>query len=148
MNYWSLTWLIAAVVFGVAEAVTVSLVTIWFAAGAVVAMVAALLGAPVWLQVVLFLAVSVAVLAALRPFAKKYVNGIRRPTNADRVLGVVCPVTEDIDNILGSGTVTVDGKVWSARSAGGETIAAGTLVRPVSIQGVKLIVEAAEAPQK
>ena len=148
MNYWSLTWLIAAVVFGVAEAVTVSLVTIWFAAGAVVAMVAALLGAPVWLQVVLFLAVSVAVLAALRPFAKKYVNGIRRHTNADRVLGVVGPVTEDIDNIRGSGTVTVDGKVWSARSAYGETIAAGTLVRPVSIQGVKLIVEAAEAPQK
>ncbi len=90
-----------------------------------------------------FIAVSVGVLLTLRPFTRKYVNGSKHPTNADRVLGTVCPVTEDIDNIRGTGSVSVDGKVWSARTRDGANIEKGTLVRPVSIEGVKLIVERA-----
>ncbi|MGM9522302.1 MAG: NfeD family protein [Oscillospiraceae bacterium] len=139
-------WIAALVVFLAVEAATVSLVTIWFALGSLCALVAAVCGAQPWLQFVLFVVISGAVLAALRPLAKKYVNVRKKPTNADRVIGMVCPVTESIDNVAGTGAVSVDGKVWTARSANGAKIPEGVLVRPVSIQGVKLIVEEAKRP--
>jgi membrane protein implicated in regulation of membrane protease activity len=137
-------WTIATVVLLLVEVATVSLVTIWFAIGSLCALVATILGAGFWAQIIIFIVVSGGVLALLRPLAKKYINGRKSPTNADRVIGMVCPVTEDIDNISGTGAVSVDGKVWTARSSSGENIPKGTLVKPVSIQGVKLIVEKAE----
>ena len=136
-------WIAAIVVFLVIEAATANLVTVWFAVGSAAALLAERLGAQIWLQALVFIAVSVGVLLTLRPFTRKYVNGSKHPTNADRVLGTVCPVTEDIDNICGTGSVSVDGKVWSARTRDGANIEKGTLVRPVSIEGVKLIVERA-----
>ncbi|MBQ2330257.1 MAG: NfeD family protein [Oscillospiraceae bacterium] len=136
-------WIAAIVVFLVIEAATANLVTVWFAVGSAAALLAERLGAQIWLQALVFIAVSVGVLLTLRPFTRKYVNGSKHPTNADRVLGTVCPVTEDIDNIRGTGSVSVDGKVWSARTRDGANIEKGTLVRPVSIEGVKLIVERA-----
>ncbi|MBQ1729914.1 MAG: NfeD family protein [Oscillospiraceae bacterium] len=136
-------WIAAIVVFLIIEAATANLVTVWFAVGSAAALLAERLGAQIWLQALVFIAVSVGVLLTLRPFTRKYVNGSKHPTNADRVLGTVCPVTEDIDNIRGTGSVSVDGKVWSARTRDGANIEKGTLVRPVSIEGVKLIVERA-----
>ena len=136
-------WIAAIVVFLVIEAATANLVTVWFAVGSAAALLAERLGAQIWLQALVFIAVSVGVLLTLRPFTRKYVNGSKHPTNADRVLGTVCPVTEEIDNIRGTGSVSVDGKVWSARTRDGANIEKGTLVRPVSIEGVKLIVERA-----
>lgn len=133
-------WLAALVVFVIAEAATVQLVSVWFACGALVALVAALLHAPLWLQIVLFLVVSAIALAATRPLVKKSLAKSYRPTNADRVLGKACYVTEKIDNIAGSGEVSASGKMWTARSSTGEIIEKGALVRPVSIEGVKLIV--------
>ena len=135
------TWIAAILVFLVVEAATVGLVSIWFAFGSLCALIAAALGAGIWIQIGLFIVVSAVVMIVLRPLARKYINVRRKPTNADRVIGMICPVTEDIDNIAGTGAVTVDGKAWTARSANGEKIARGDLVRPVSIQGVKLIVE-------
>ncbi|MBQ1768412.1 MAG: NfeD family protein [Oscillospiraceae bacterium] len=136
-------WIAAIVVFLIIEAATANLVTVWFAVGSAAALLAERLGAQIWLQALVFIAVSVGVLLTLRPFTRKYVNGSKHPTNADRVLGTVCPVTEEIDNIRGTGSVSVDGKVWSARTRDGANIEKGTLVRPVSIEGVKLIVERA-----
>ena len=118
-------WIGALVVFVVAEAVTVSLVSIWFALGSLAALIVAFAGGETWLQVLLFAGVSGVVLAALRPAAKKWLVTKRRPTNSDRVLGKRCTVTEDIDNILGTGAVYVDGKTWTARSKDGERIPVG-----------------------
>lgn len=137
-------WLIVMVLFLVVEAATVGLVCIWFAVGALSALIAALLGAEIWLQIVLFLVVSAVALYFTRPLAKKYVNAKVEPTNADMVIGKECRVTEAIDNIAGTGAVYVDGKTWTARSESDEVIPEGTLVTAKSIDGVKLIVAAPE----
>ena len=137
-------WLVVMVLFLMVEAATVGLVCIWFAVGALAALIAALLGAEIWLQIVLFLVVSAVALYFTRPLAKKYVNAKVEPTNADMVIGKECRVTEAIDNIAGTGAVYVDGKIWTARSESDEVIPEGTLVTAKSIKGVKLIVAAPE----
>ena len=137
-------WLIVMVLFLVVEATTVGLVCIWFAAGALIALLAAMCGAQLWLQIVLFLVVSAATLYFTRPLVKRYVNSKVEPTNADMVIGKECRVTETVDNIAGTGAVYVDGKTWTARSADDEVIPEGTLVTAKSIDGVKLIVAAPE----
>ena len=134
-------WIVATVAFAALEAATVGLVSIWFALGSVCALVAAALNASFWIQLIVFIAVSAVVLAFLRPVARKYLKVRARPTNADKVLGTLCPVTEAIDNIAGTGAVTAGGKEWTARSASGAPIPAGERVRAVAIRGVTLIVE-------
>lgn len=133
-------WVIALVVFLVIEAITVGLTSIWFAAGALVAWICALLGAPVWLQVAVFIVVTAVALYFTRPIVKKYINGKIVPTNADANIGKECRVTETIDNIAGTGAVYVDGKTWTARSDNDEVIPEGELVTALRIEGVKLIV--------
>ena len=133
-------WIAAIVVFGVVEAVTAGLVSIWFVPGAVAGLIAAMAGAGLLIQLVLFLAVSAAALAATRPLVKKLSAGRAVPTNADRVLGRTARVTETIDNDSASGAVYVDGKTWTARSADGAVIPAGEPVEITSMEGVKLIV--------
>ena len=137
-------WLIVMVRFLVVEAATVGLVCIWFAVGSLAALLAAMCGAQLWLQIVLFLVVSAATLYFTRPLVKRYVNSKVEPTNADMVIGKECRVTETVDNIAGTGAVYVDGKTWTARSADDEVIPEGTLVTAKSIDGVKLIVAAPE----
>lgn len=133
-------WIAVMVVLLVFEAITVGLTSIWFAVGALVSAVAAMLHAPVWLQIVLFLLVSVIVLYFTRPLVKKYVNGKTQPTNADMIIGADCRVTERIDNISGTGAVYVDGKTWTARSENDEIIEKDELVKACRIEGVKIIV--------
>ncbi len=140
-------WIIVIVGFLALEAATVGLVCIWFAVGGVAALIACALKLDFWVQVVVFLGVSGLVLAVLRPVARKYLNSRRKPTNADRVIGMIAPVTETIDNIAGTGAVVVSGKTWTARSASGGNVAEGALVKILSIQGVKLIVEEAKPAQ-
>ena len=134
-------WLIAVVVFLIVEGIVPGLVSIWFAIGALAALLAAMMHAPLWLQIVWFLVVSVAALALTRPLAKKYVNARTQPTNADRILGKECVVKEEIDNLHGTGAVAVDGKVWTARmDEDGLTAREGEVVVARRIEGVKLIV--------
>ena len=133
-------WIILAVVFLVVELVTVGMVSLWFMVGALVALLAAALGANPWLQILLFLLVSIACFALLYPKLKGFVGRNRHPTNADMVLGKTCIVTQRIDNIADTGAVSVGGKVWSARTANGATAEEGSLVRADDIEGVKLIV--------
>ena len=143
----TILWLVALVVFLVVEGLTVGLVSIWFSAGALAALLLSLWVENIWAQIACFLAVSALCLAAFRPLALKYLNPARRtPTNADRVLGMEGMVTQAIDNLRSTGTVQVRGMDWSARSAGEETIPAGTRVRVVRLEGVKLFVEPEGAP--
>ena len=134
-------WLIAMVALLVIEGIVPGLVSIWFAAGALVALLLSLLNAPLWLQVLLFLLVSLALLVLTRPLAKKYVNSRVTPTNADRIIGKDCVVTEEIDNLRGVGAVSVDGKTWSARMESVDgTAPKGAVVKALRIEGVRLIV--------
>ena len=137
-------WIGAIVLFGVAEAATAGLVSIWFVGGAGAALIAAIFGAPLWLQFVLFLAVSAALLAATRPLARRMLEKTITPTNADRVLGRTARVTEEVDNERPSGAVYIDGKTWTARSEDGTPIAKDKLVEVVRMEGVKLFVKEKE----
>ena len=135
-------WLVAMIVLLIIEGIVPGLVSIWFAIGAFAAMISAILGAPLWLQVLWFFAVSILTLCLTRPFAKKYVNSRATPTNADMLIGKECVITEAIDNVLGTGAVTVGGKVWTARTEepdGKDEI--GKVMTVVKIEGVKLIVK-------
>ena len=141
-----IVWLVLLLLFAGGEAVSVGLTSIWFAAGALAALVAALLGGALWIQITLFLAVSILCMAAVRPLAKKHLNSKVEHTNADRVIGAEAQVTEDIDNIHGKGAVIIRGMTWSARSQDDGPIPTGTLVRVLRIEGVKVFVEPTAAP--
>ena len=138
---WKIVWMALLILFGIGEAVTVGLTSIWFAAGALAALVAALLNGPLWLQIVLFLLVSLLSLLAIRPLASKYLNSKVEPTNADRIIGIETYVLEPINNLQATGTVRISGMVWSARSENDTPISEGTLVRVLRIEGVKVYVE-------
>ncbi len=140
-NIPAIVWLILLLAFAALEGITVGLTSIWFAAGALAALIAALLHGPLWLQIALFLVVSILCLLAVRPLARKFVNTQVQPTNADRVIGAEGRVTEGIDNIQGKGAVTIGGVIWTARSDSDEVIPAGCLVRVLRIEGVKVFVE-------
>lgn len=144
MDYMIWVWLAAAVVFGVVEALTAGLVSIWFVAGSAAALIGAFLGAGLGVQVALFVAVSAAALAVTRPLVRRYTAGKAVPTNLDRVLGDSGKVTETIDNENSTGAVYVDGKTWTARSDDGSVIPAGTVVEILRMEGVKLFVKKME----
>jgi membrane protein implicated in regulation of membrane protease activity len=142
-NIWVL-WTVTIVVFLVIEAATVGLTSIWFAVGALAALVASLFGAEFWLQMVCFLAVSIIALWLTKPLARK-INASFQPTNADMIIGMEGYVKEKIDNVAGTGAVSVGGKMWTARAAADEeTFEVGEKVVTKKIEGVKLIVSAAE----
>ena len=137
-------WLGAMVLFGAVEAATAGLVSIWFVAGSAAALIGALLGAGLGVQVALFVAVSALALAVTRPLLRKVTDAKAVPTNADRVLGDSGKVTETIDNENSTGAVYVDGKTWTARSADGAVIPAGSRVEVLRMEGVKLFVKKQE----
>ena len=140
MNGMVWTWLGVMAVSAFVEAATLTLVSIWFAAGALAATFAAYAGASLTVQLILFVGGSIAACVAVRPLARRFVAPNVVPTNADRLLGAEARVTEEIDNAAPSGAVYVDGKTWTARSSGGERIPAGELVEIERMEGVKLIV--------
>lgn len=137
-------WLVLLVAFVMLEASTVSIVSVWFAAGALVALVAALLGAQLWLQAVLFAAVSAILLTALRPLARKHFTPKLTPTNVDAVIGTEGLVTVAIDNIHSVGQVKLGAVEWSARSTDGQIIEVGSRIKVDRVEGVKVFVSALE----
>jgi membrane protein implicated in regulation of membrane protease activity len=146
MNWAACIWLILLVVFLAVEASTVTMVSLWFAAGALVALFTGLLGGPLWLQVRLFLAVSTLSLVALRPLFRKFIRPKLTATNVDSVIGATGLVTVSVDNVSAVGQVKLGAMEWTARSTSGVPIEAGTLVRVDRIEGVKVFVSPAEVP--
>ena len=148
MNWAAIMWLILLVVFLLAEAATVGVVSAWFALGALAAMVTALLHGPVWLQTVLFVVVSTGLLLSLRPLVRKYLSPNLTATNVDSVVGSTGIVTAAIDNVSAAGQVKLGAMEWTARSTSGQPIPVGTLVKVDKIEGVKAYVTPAEIPAK
>lgn len=137
----AITWIIIFVVLLVVEIVTLGLTTIWFAGGALAGFIAANLGAPLWLQIVLFLVISLLLLFVTRPIAVKYLNQKRVKTNYEGVIGKVVKVTEKIENFSATGAAVCNGQEWTARAENdSDVFEQGTLVRVVNVSGVKLIV--------
>lgn len=140
----TIIWLALIVVFLIVEAATVVMVSLWFAAGALVALIASLLGASIPVQIVLFLVVSAALLACLRGVVRKHFTPKLERTNIDAILGSRGYVTTDIDNISATGTVKLGAMEWTARSTSGSAISKGSLVKVDKIEGVKVFVSPAE----
>ena len=135
-------WLIALIVLIVIELATMGLTTIWFALGALVAAITAALHAPVVLQVVLFLVISIVSFIFTRPLAVKYFNRDRVRTNVESLIGRQGVVISEINNVEGIGQIQVGGQEWSARTRMyGMTVPVGTVVVVYAVNGVKLIVE-------
>lgn len=133
-------WSVLLILFIIAEAITVQLVSIWFAIGSLVALIANFCGANALVQAALFVGVSFAALLLTRPLVKKFSTPKIQRTNIDRIIGERAIVTEEIDNLRATGIVKADGKSWRARSADGSIIPAGSVVEVQKIDGVKLIV--------
>ena len=143
----TILWLGLMVLFLVLEANTVSVVSIWFAAGALAALAASLFGAELWLQAVLFFAVSAVLLACLRPVTKKYLKPKLTKTNVDAVIGTQGYITDAVDNLNGKGQVKLGAMEWTARSTDGSVIPQGTLVTVDRIEGVKAFVTPVEVKE-
>ena len=141
-------WLGLMVLFLAIEAATVTMVSLWFAGGALVAMVVSLLGGGFPLQTGAFLVVSTVLLALLRPMARKHFTPKLTKTNVDSILDARGYVTSDIDNVAATGTVKLGAMEWTARSATGEKISTGTLVKVEKIEGVKAFVTPVDVPAK
>ncbi|MBQ7938305.1 MAG: NfeD family protein [Oscillospiraceae bacterium] len=137
-------WIVLAVVLGIIEAATVSLISIWFAVGAVVAIIPAYFGAPIWVQILVFLVVSAVCFVFTKRFFKDVIKVKKQPTNADGLIGEDGIVTAEIDNLSGEGKVFISGLTWSARSSNGENIPEGAVVTVRKIEGVTLIVKIKE----
>ena len=140
MNWEAIFWLIAMVIFIAAEAMTVSLVSIWFAAGARGDIIVALTGGGLAFQVTVFLALAVALLLSLRGIVRKHFTPRITRTNIDSVIGATGVVVTPVNNIAALGQVQIGGVEWSARSSDNSHIPAGTLVKVEKIEGVKVFV--------
>lgn len=140
-----IVWTVLLIALVVIEIATMGLTTIWFAAGALVATIAAACNAPLFVQIALFLIVSVLMLVFTRPVAMKYFNKDRVKTNVESLVGLKGIVTGEINNLKGCGQVTLNGMEWSARSVRQDcVIPEGSVVVVKEINGVKLIVELEE----
>lgn len=140
IGQWLIIWLIAIVVFAVIELVTVQLTAIWLALGSVAGMAACSLGAPVYVQILVFGVTSLILIVLTRPFVKGFLNVKHERTNADRLVGMAAVVTEKICNTHSMGAVIVSGVTWTARSKDDSEINEGEKVTIVKIEGSKLIV--------
>ncbi len=138
----AMVWLAVMIILIVIEIITVGLTTIWFAGGAIVAMIVSALGGGTVLQISMFLAVSFVLVVFTRPIALKYITSKRVKTNYEGIIGKIVRITQDVDNINGTGCAVVNGQEWTVRAADDDSkIATGSLAKVVNISGVKLIVE-------
>ena len=133
-------WLAFVILFVVAECMTVGLVSIWFAGGALVTFFVAMATETLWIQLLVFFAVSFVLLFVTRPIASKFYNSRRTKTNVDSLVGEYCKVTEAIDNFNGTGTVVLNGMDWTARSVDDTIIEVDSKVKVCGIDGVKVLV--------
>ncbi|MFI3238427.1 MAG: NfeD family protein [Lachnospiraceae bacterium] len=139
-------WFIILVLCLAAEIATLGLVTIWFALGALVALIVSALNGPMWLQIVLFVVVSVVALLGARKMALEKFNTKVTQTNVHSVIGKKVIVLQKVSNIQAMGKVSLEGMEWTARTlTDGIELEEGSVAVIREVRGVKLIVEKVEA---
>lgn len=142
------SWLLLAAIFIVIELVSLGLTSIWFAGGSFVAAIAAVAGANMVVQVVLFAIVSIVLVVLTRPLAMKHLDNKTEKTNAEGLIGMNAVVLQEINNLQETGQAKINGMEWTARAKDNkDVIPVGTVVKIVEIQGVKLIVETEDVIQ-
>lgn len=142
MNPYELFWIVLLIVFVLGELATIGLTCIWFAAGALAALVMAMAGVNPVVQFLVFLVVSILLLVATRPWARKYVNAKMQRTNADSLIGENIRISERVSNMDQTGMAVVHGQEWTVRTRNdNEIIEPGEEAKILAISGVKLIVE-------
>ena len=142
-------WAVVLVAAVVIEAATVGLATIWFAVGALAALIAAACSANIAVQVIIFIVVSLVLLVFTRPLLKKLFPVKFQATNYDRCIGKTAVAEEEINNIAGTGSIKIDGVLWTARCEDDTKIVKkGDLVRILRIEGVKAFVENVSGSEK
>ncbi len=134
-------WLVLFIAFLVVEVLTVSLTCIWFAAGALLAMILALFNVPIVIQVIAFAIISIILMIFTKPVLSRKLLANREKTNYESVIGQNAKVTEQINNIENKGTVMLNGLEWTARSDDDRVIEVGTIVEVIKVEGVKVIVK-------
>ena len=145
----ALYWLLAAAVFLGLEIITMGLTTIWFAGGALIAAIAAMIQFPIIVQIFIFAVVSLLLLIVTRPFASRFLNNRTVKTNVESLVGQKCLVTKPIDNLRATGEVVIRGQTWSAKSLESDcVIPENAIVEVKSITGVKLVVSVISLPEK
>ena len=145
----AMVWLGLMIILGVIELLTLGLTSIWFAAGALVAFIVAMIGLRFSIQLIVFVVVSLVLLFFTRPLAQKYLNSETTKTNAEALIGRTVRVTGDVSNLKDEGQVTVNGLEWTARSSDDtQVFRKGDLVKIIRIEGVKLIVEKSDEIEK
>ncbi len=136
-----IVWIVLIIALIVIEIMTMGLTTIWFAGGCAAALLVCLIGLPIWVQVGVFVGVSVLLLLLTRPLAQRFIDSNKVRTNADSLIGQEALITERVDNVKGTGSARINGQDWTARSVITEqTIEPGEVVMIRAIEGVKLIV--------
>jgi len=146
MDYQAWFWLAMIILFLVIEMITISLVSIWFVGGALAAFIVSYFSGNIWIEVVVFLAVSVFLLVLLRPLARKLSvkQKDQMVSGAKAMIGRQAIVTEEIDNVHARGAVQVNGQYWTAKTElFKDTIPKDTIVDIIDVDGVKLIVRKA-----
>lgn len=139
----TIIWLVLFIVMLGIEIATLGLTTIWFAGGALVATLVAAIDLPLYVQIPVFLVVSVVLLLFTRPIAQKYFNKERIKTNAESLVGQTAVVTESINNLKGMGKAVINGQEWTARSVDDSAeLQKETQATVVAIEGVKLVLRA------
>ncbi len=134
-------WLVVLIATLCMEAATAGLVTIWFSAGALAALITALSGAGIYVQITVFLVVSALLLIFTRPIISKKLVVKKEPTNADKFVGEKAVVCEEINELSGTGQVKISGQIWSAKSSDKSVISENSIVIVKEIRGVHVIVE-------
>lgn len=137
----TILWIALIIVFVAVEIATVGLTAIWFAGGALVALLVQLLGLNIYWQIIFFIVASAILMTVTRPWALKYFKPRLVKTNYETVVGETVCLTEAVDNIKGTGTAVYKGQEWTARAyENGKTFEAGTIVSVKEIRGVTLYV--------
>ena len=138
----ALIWLALVILFVVVELISLGLTSIWFAAGALVAGIVAMVGGPFWLQVILFMVVSAVLLACTRGFAKRHLDNKIEKTNAEGLVGKSSIVIETIDNASSTAKIRIGDIEWTARAVNEtQVIPKDSKVIIREIKGVKCMVE-------
>lgn len=141
-------WIAVMIICVVIEACSLELTSIWFAVGALAALIVLLCGGGLLPQLIAFTIAAAALLILVRPITRRLLRPKGARTNADRIVGETALVTEEIDNIHATGAIHILGQTWSARSIDNTVIAAGEIVRICSISGVKAMVERTQNPER
>lgn len=136
-----IVWIIVFAAAVILEAATFALVSIWFAAGAVGALIAAAAGASLAVQLIVFALLAGLLLLFTRPLLKKLFPHKFIPTNFELEVGKTAVVIEKIDNNAGKGRVRLGGVDWAAVSENGENIPEGDIVTVREVRSSKLAVE-------